>query len=208
MDLDIHTSKAVRIKISGTMVMEKDKRFRMKIRSIAGQEMDLGSNDTHFWFWSKRMDPPVLHYAKHEDLGKSALKTPLNPSWMMSSLNMNIIDTKGAQLIRHNNNYGVLLPKTSANGEAVTVLTLIDPNKQVVIGHYLYGANGKLQASSEVKSHQKVGEFTIPKELFVIWYSEGQTLELILNNPQINTGINSSNWVMPVQKNSIDMGKN
>jgi hypothetical protein len=30
-----------------------------------------GSNDNYFWFWSKRMDPPVLHYARHEELAKN-----------------------------------------------------------------------------------------------------------------------------------------
>src|SRR5687768_10455147 len=39
----------------GEILLEKPGRFRLKVSSILGQEMDIGSNDTHFWFWSKRM---------------------------------------------------------------------------------------------------------------------------------------------------------
>jgi hypothetical protein len=206
-NVDIKYNQKIRVHITGTIAMEKEKKFRMKVRSIAGQELDLGSNDTHFWFWSKRMNPPVLHYAKHEDLGKSMLKTPLNPGWMMGSLNLGTIDTTGAEVFRYGQHYGVLAPKTAANGENVTVFTLIDPQKQAVIGHYLYGANGKLQASSEVKSHQNINGFIVPKEMFIIWYSEGVSLEWTLNNPRINTTINPSNWIMPTMRGAIDMGQ-
>lgn len=206
-NVEIHSSQAARVRITGQIAMEKPLRFRMGIRSVLGQEMDLGSNDTHFWFWSKRMDPPYLHYAKHEDLSKSRLKTPLNPGWLMSSLNVGSIDTENAQMIRYKEFYGVLTSKTSANGELVTVLTLIKPAGPVVAGHYLYGGDGKMIASSEVKTHQNLGEHIIPKQILVIWYQEGVSMTWELHNPQINVGIDPSNWSMPNMKNSIDMGQ-
>src|SRR5581483_5503181 len=113
----------------------------------------------------------------------------------------------GAQLLRHGQHYGLLTPKISVNGENVTVFTLIDPQKQAVIGHYLYGADNKLQASSEIKSHQTVNGFIVPKEMLIIWYSEGVSLEWTLNNPRVNVGIDPSNWTMPQMRGAIDMGK-
>lgn len=206
-DVEIHYSQAARVKVKGTIAMEKPMRFRMGVRSFLGEEMDLGSNDTHFWFWSKRMEPPVLHFAKHEDLSKSMLKTPLNPGWLMSSLNLGSVDAENAQLLRYKEFYGVLLSKNAPNGEPVTVLTLIKPDVPVVAGHYMYGQNGKMMASSEVKSHQQVGEHIIPKQMLIIWYQEGVSMTWELHGPQINVGINPSQWLMPSTRNAIDMGQ-
>lgn len=201
-NLNITMSK---IKVNGMMIMEKPKNFRMKIRSVIGSEMDIGSNNTHFWFWSKRMNPPLLHFAKHENLNKSRLKTPLNPEWLMNSLNINLLEIN--QLIRYNQYFGIISPKISANNEEITILTLIDPEKQVIIGHYLYGKNNKLQASSEVKSFNIVGEFIVPKEILIIWYDENITMNWTLVNIKLNTKINENNFIMPSMRNSIDMGE-
>ncbi len=206
-DVDIRYSEKVRVRISGTMVMEKEKKFRMKIRSVVGLEMDLGSNDTHFWFWSKRMDSPYLHYARHEDLGKSMLKTPLNPGWLMAALNLGLLDTSGCRLIKHKQFFAIVSAKKGAGDEPITVLTLISPEKKAVVGHYLYDQNGKMTASTEVRSFQQSGGFTVPHEMLIIWYEEGVQFEWTLNSPKVNSGIDPQNWSMPEMKNSIDMGR-
>ena len=36
----------------------------------AENAFDIGMNQEHFWFWSKRMKPSSLYYAKNEDVGK------------------------------------------------------------------------------------------------------------------------------------------
>ena len=80
-------------KLTGDLAHSKDKFFRFIVTSkITGKEMDIGSNNDIFWFWSKRISPPALYFSKHEDLWKTNLKTPLNPAWMIESLNINLID--------------------------------------------------------------------------------------------------------------------
>ena len=54
-------------RLSGDLNYEKKRNFRMRFRSILGSEIDLGSNEDHFWYWSRRNPRPGLFYAKHED---------------------------------------------------------------------------------------------------------------------------------------------
>lgn len=206
--VSIELSRRVKVTVTGTMAMEKEKRFRMILNSkIGGKEMDVGSNDNYFWFWSKRMDPPVLHYARHEDLPKTKMKTALNPIWMMESMNFGGIDTEGAQVGSYKQFYIVLQPRTASTGQQVTAVTLIDPTKKAVVGRYLYNQSEKMIASSEVKSFQNVNGHTVPKEMLIIWYEEGLRLDMMLGGARVNVGIEERNWSMPTSPNSIDMGK-
>jgi len=205
--INIRVKQRMSAKVSGTLYLEREKRFRMRVESIVGQEMDIGSNDTHFWFWSRRMEPPALYYARHEDLHKAMLKTPLNPAWMMESMTASGIDTKNAQIIKFKGYWAVLEGRVSANKEPVWKVTLIDPNQSLVIGHYLYSAAGKMIASSEVQEFQNINGFALPKRLLILWYEEGVRMEWELNDVRVNVPISSDKWEMPKMRHSINMGE-
>lgn len=195
------------VRVNGSMAVEKDKKFRMKVQSVVGQEMDIGSNDTYFWFWSRRMNPPALYYAKHEELGKAMLKTPLNPGWMMESLSIGKIDGKNIEIGKFKNYWVVLQPRISANGEPVTVAILIDPQRSLVMGFYLYNRQGRMIASTEIEEYQNVGGHIIPKTMIIIWYEEGIVMEWELRNPQVNVAIHPNTWAMPDMRQKINMGE-
>lgn len=191
-------------KVYGELAMEKEKNFRLKVtHKLTGKEIDVGSNKTHFWFWSKRMNPPSLHYAIHEDLHKTMLRTALNPSWMMESININSVSTENIEIAKHKNLWAIIQPRTSALEEKVTITTLIDPVQKLVLGRYLYNQNGKLIASTEYREFHD----TIPKKILIMWHEEDVTLDWDLSNVKTNVGINEQFWVMPNIKNKIDMGK-
>jgi len=187
----------------GELAMEKDKNFRLKVtHRLTGKEMDIGSNKTHFWFWSRRMNPPYLHYAKHEELDKTMLRTALNPAWMMESLNVSSIDTEKIEIAKFKEFWATIQPRTSGTGEKVTVVTLIQPVQKVVVGRYLYNQEDKLIASTEYQDFSG----KIPRKILIIWYEEGITLDWDLSAVQNNVGISPQFWVMPEMKNKIDMG--
>lgn len=209
-NMTIKVKQDISITVHGRLAMQKDKRFRLNVwHDVFGKEMDIGSNDSVFWFWSKRMENPALYYAKHEDLSKTMLKTPLNPMWLMESLNVGTIDVKNIEIAKFKNFWAIIQPRESALGENVTVVTLIDPERTAVIGRYLYNSVGKLVASAETSDFNRDPQTgaLIPKKIFIIWYEEGVEMEWHLHNPKINTGINPNYWTMPNAKNKVDMGK-
>lgn len=186
------------VNTTGTMYFQKEKRYRMTVRSVLGQEMDVGSNDTHFWFWSKRMNPPDLFYAKHEDLDKAMLKTPLNPSWLIESLTLGQLDTKDIEVGELKGNWVILQKRKAARGEDVVVATLISKDQNPrILGNYLYNSAGKMIASTEVSNHYEREGIFIPKSMFITWYEEGLTMEWNMGSPQVNVQIPESVWQIP-----------
>lgn len=208
-DVDIRLQRRMTVKATGEMAFEKPKRFRLKVwHRLTGKEVDVGSNDQYFWFWSKRMDPPALHYARHEDLSKTMLKMPLNPTWMVESLNVGHIEMSNVEVGQFKGYWAVFQARKSAIGEPVTLMTLVDPQRKIIVGRYLYNQQGKMVVSTETQGfYTDRSGAVIPQHILIIWYEEGVVMEWNLNNPQINTDISPSYWVMPVMRKSIDMAK-
>jgi len=205
--MDIKFKHNISAKLTGSFALEKEKRFRMLIYSILGKEMDIGSNDTLFWFWSKRGKPPVLNYAHHSNFHKTSLKTPLNPVWMMETFNIGAIDTKNSQIGKVKGFWAIFQERKSSLNELVTRVILIDPSRELVIGHYLYNSKGKLVASTEIKEFQQIGGYTVPKNVVIIWYGEGIRMEWSLSDVQLNVKINPETWQMPKMRRSINIGE-
>jgi hypothetical protein len=206
--INLEQKNMLGIRVFGKLAMQKDNLFRLSVwHRISGLEMDIGSNQQYFWFWSKRMDNPALYYAKHEDLNRTMLKTPLNPTWLMESLNIGQINTKDIEIVKFKTFWAISQVRLSTIGEPVKAMCLIDPEKEVIIGHYLYDMNNKIIASAETKEFTQKDEFLLPKKLLIIWYDEGISMTWDLTSPQINSGIDQSYWSMPKMRNKIDMGK-
>ena len=191
-------------RVYGELAMQKNKNFRLKVtHRLTGKEMDIGSNNTYFWFWSKRMTPPALNYAKHEDLGKTMLRTALNPAWMMESLGMDPINMDNIEIAKFKDYWAIIQPRKGGSGEPVTVMTLVDPGKKIVVGRYLYNHTGKMIASTEYQNYSGA----VPGKILIIWYEEGIILDWDLSDAKTNVGISQEFWTMPNVREKIDMGK-
>lgn len=195
------------VKVEGTLYFQKEKNFRLTVKSVLGQEMDIGSNPTHFWFWSKRMEPPHLFFAKHEDLDKAMLKTPLNPSWLIESMAVGYLDDKDVEVGQLKGNWIILQKRKSARGEDVVVATLINAQNKTIMGNYLYNSAGKMIASSEVLDHYQINGVYIPKNIYITWYEEGVVMEWTMGQPQMNVQIPESTWQIPNMPNKVEMSK-
>lgn len=191
-------------RVHGELAMEKDKFFRLKIcHPLTGKEMDIGSNDQIFWFWSKRMKPSALYFSKHQNLNKTMLRSALNPNWLLESLNVGDINVENIEISKFNDFWAIIQSRIDSSGDNVTAMILVDPKKEIVLGRYLYNKNGKMMASTEYN------EFInhIPHKILIIWYEEGITLTWDLENLKFNTNIDPTLWIIPNINNKIDMGE-
>lgn len=195
------------VKISGKLLYEKPRSSRLIFDSLLGTEADLGSNKDRFWFWSKKMQPKGLYYASHEDLWKTRLKPGLNPLWMVQSLTLDVIDTVNTTFDAYNGNLLLRKQDIGTNGEPVSRLTLIDKEKRIILGNYLFDKNNKLISSMEVTEFNGL----IPKVMLIIWQDPmGQRVSLkwSMYNQVINDTISINKFQMPTSYSPlIDMGK-
>lgn len=189
-------------KLNGMLAYEKDRKFRLRLNSIVGNELDVGSDGSVFWFWSNRMKPSALYWARFEDLHKTRLKSPFNPHWLSGCLGFDEIEYGNAVIDQSNGKMRVIKSTTNAQNQSVKVVTIIDPNHQRVTGYGLYDANDSLVASAEV---QEFYNGYVPRRITFVWHKENAQMIWTFSNPRVNVGINTGNWAMPNYKPVVNM---
>lgn len=197
--LDIKQHQHRLAKLTGTFALEKDMCFRLTIQSQLGNEMDLGSNDTIFWFWSKRYENGSLFFCKHTDVDKARLKRPFNPSRMMRSFGYHDIDMSQATMVPQ----GKYLAVVKYEKNNMRTVRLVDPERPAIIGCYLYDNSNQVVASTEATKFDPSGKY--PVKWLLRWNEEGLSMEMELLNPRFNAPINPALWKLPTMNRMIDM---
>lgn len=188
------------IKLSGILAYQQDRNFRMQINSFAGKELDIGSNQDIFWFYSRRMKPTYLYYSRYEDLNKTRLKSVFHPLWLMDSLGVRPLAIE--QWTNSDRYIQGCQDCVGVSGEQMIKVILINPQKPAIIGHYLFDTQSTIIASAEVVAFN-----VVPTQILFTWHEEKQTMTMWLNETKINAQLPDSYWQMPHIKNTLDMGR-
>lgn len=191
--------------LTGYLRYEKDNKFRMIVGSIVSKELDLGSNDEVFWFWSRKNKDPGLFYAKHEDYFKTRLKTPFNPIWIMKSLGIDVIDTQNSKIVDEvGKSIMVIQPTTNASGKPIVSTTFIDRDTCRIHSVITTDVQGEVLISVEIKEYKN----NLPKHIVYTWYEENKRMEFQFINPKIGGESKPDLWKMPNMDVKTDMGIN
>ena len=196
-DVDVTLTQRITFHLKGSIYYEKPKNFRM-ILSLQQPEVDIGSNNTLFWYWSLRMKPPGVYYCDHEHIAETRLRSVFNPMWMMECLGFgNISERVGAAL-----DGGQL--RVAEQQRGLTRTTIINLQNHLPVEHLLQQQN-QIIATSTVREWQQIGNCSVPKTLELVWYEEGTKLIIKLNSPVINCKISPTAWEMPNRAAAINL---
>lgn len=192
----------MRFNVSGTMCYEKPKCFRFKVRTLIGLEMDFGSNDNLFWYWSRRDVHPGLYYASYEDYHKTRLKTPFNPVFMRESLGLDQIDVSDAEITENEKYVIVTWQKISATNQKVLYSIFLNKSTKRMDGIVISSVSGQILASCETTY-----ENNLPKKILYDWQEEQRSLILEFHGAVINRSLPKTFWELPSYHPKFDMGK-
>lgn len=202
-DFDVKLwQNGIRLRLSASLYYEKDKKFRMMLRSFFGKECDIGSNKDQFWFWSKRMEPSALFYANHEDYHKTRLRTPFNPLYIMDSLGLSQIDVNN-KIIEQDDKYVVVENLKNTLDQPIVKLTFVNKKTEKISGFTISDMNGKVLASGEVMEW----DGDKPKQILFVWAEENISLLLEFKNSEVNLDIDKKYWELPLIVPKVDMSK-
>lgn len=191
------------IKLNSMIVYEKPSNFRMISNSFAGKELDVGSNFDFFWFWSKRMKPQALFYAKHQDFNRTRLRTPFNPAWIIQILGTGDIPECETYLYKGKL---VFVEKMINNSQKIIFrMRMIDLDKMVCVGHFIFDEKMNPIISAEIQSFYLVDDVYLPKKINIFWYEENVRSVWTFEQPVINTAISTSMWQMPNYEPKINL---
>ena len=189
--------------LKGYLRYEKENKFRMIVGSMLAKELDLGSNDQVFWFWSRKNKDPGLFYAKHEDYFKTRLKTPFNPVWIMKSLGIDVINTQDAKIVDEaGKNIMVIQLTKNASGKPIASTTFIDRTTSKIRSIITTDTQGKVLISIEIKEYEN----NLPRHIVYTWFEENKIMEFKFINPKTGNKSNPKLWEMPNMEQETDMG--
>src|SRR3954464_962767 len=147
--------------LSGNMAAERPGRFRLQAGTIAGQELDIGSNDELFWMWVRRNQPPAVYFCRHAEFANSNIRQfmPIEPSWLLAAVG--IVDIDPASVFdgplpsaRGQGTAELRSWLQSASGRLQRVI-VIDARRAWVIEQDVYDQSGTtLLASARADSHR------------------------------------------------------
>src|SRR5262245_51108017 len=69
--------KLLGISLSGKLVCEKPRNFRLKASMSGKPGVDLGSNDNEFWFWTSQENPPYVMHCSYQDIAQKPIAMPI-----------------------------------------------------------------------------------------------------------------------------------
>ena len=203
--------RALAITSTGRMYYEKERRFRMTASQVTNGQpsSDIGSNDSYFWFWVKKLDSRTMFYSSYKNLYQTGLRDSMHPLWMIESLGMGQIDTKGANVYVQGNYVVVLKYAMNPRGEKCLRVLFIDPGKPAIAAQRTYSADQRSLASVSVDDWFATSAgIYLPKRISVNWQSEGIRFTQTLSNPQINVRIPAETFQMPnLGLQAVDMGR-
>lgn len=188
--------KLIANKFQANVSYVKYKNFRLNVRSIVGEEVDLGSNKDQFWIWSRRMNPSGVYFADHKDIYKTNLRTPFHPIWLKQILGLDPFTNIDFVAVEHIHQIELMEMTYASQYKPVIRSTLIDKEDKKIVGHRLY-ENHKLIASSTILDHELRGEAWIPTTILVEWYEEKVSVLFNLISSDVNVEIPDTEFNLP-----------
>ncbi len=200
----------IRLPVSGQFYVEREHRLRLEVTSIAGKEVDFGSNDDIFWIWSKRGNgdnPPTIFYAAHTDLdvAQQQFPIPFEPKWLMEALSVAPLSTEGVLMERAPGIAEIRLVSdhTLPSGQSVRKVVVVDGCQGRVLEHSTYDANNRPLIRVRMGDHRidKNTGALLPRYVKLDWPQQDMSMVLNIRQIEVNPPtIPSVVWQMPTME--------
>ncbi len=197
----------ISLPVSGHLYVEREHRLRLEVTSIAGKEVDFGSNDDIFWLWSKRgngNNPPTIFYAAHTDLdlAQQQFPIPFEPKWLMEALSVAPLSPEGMRMEGAPGIAEIRLVSehTLPSGQPVKKIVLVDACHGRVLEHSTYDANNRPLIRVRMGDHRidKNTGAMLPRYVKLDWPQQEMSMEMTILQIEVNPPtIASTVWQMP-----------
>jgi hypothetical protein len=198
LDIDAHQGRQA-VGLSGWLVCEKPRNFRMCGKVMGSQAVDMGSNDQEFWYWVSKSDPPYLFHCSYEDYGRgrARLPFPFQPDWIMEAMGVaEYASAENFQVVPHATTIDLVENAVSPQGQRVRKVTVFQRapaqgTAPQVLAHQLQDANGKVICAAKVLEVQydRASGAILPRKMQIDWPEQHARLDLKLDSVTVNGGI-------------------
>lgn len=206
----LHSWRATRMKISanglplsGDLAVQHGRELRLVVNSMAGTEVDIGSNQELFWLWSKRLDPPYI-VCRHEDvsMAREQLGVPFEPDWLRQVLGVEPLAVEGTRLQFDKARRRAVLTTLVATeaGQPVKRVVVMETCQGRVLEHVLYDVNEQVVAKAMLSDHRREEKTGVIVPHHIVLEVPQAQMRLAMTIPEIEAnpnGLPAQMWTMP-----------
>jgi hypothetical protein len=192
------------VRVGATVAVESPRNFRLIAQSVMGNEVDLGSNQEHFWFWNKHNDEKHVFRARHDEPGKlRRFPIPFQPDWIIEALGVIDIDEEEVTMQPGqpgSNTVVFMADRVSPQGFKIRKVTVVDTCRGVVREHGLYDARGQLIARAILSDHvrDRATQAVLPRQIELDWPQAQLGMTMNLSDIEVNPArIPADIWAVP-----------
>lgn len=193
------------VRVGATVAVESPRNFRLIAHSPIGNEVDLGSNQEHFWFWNKHNEEKYVFRARHDEEsgGKRRFPIPFQPDWIIESLGVIDIDPEEVTMQAGqpgSNTVFLMADRVSPQGFKIRKVIAVNTCLGVIREHALYDARGQLIAKAVLSGHYRdtKSEAILPRQIDLEWPQAQLAMTMNLADIEVNPArIPTEIWTVP-----------
>ena len=198
------------------IAFERPRRLRMRARSLAAAELDLGSNDELFWIWVARNEPAALYFCRHDQFATSNARRllPIDPDWLIEALGIVEFRPDEEHLGPYRSSAGQLeIHSTRQTPDGPTrKITTVHASTGAVLKQQVYNHLGQLAAVATAHENRRdpLSGLIMPRIVDIESPTAQFSLRVNLGDVAINTPTPNAVelWTMPRIEGwqTVDMG--
>jgi hypothetical protein len=186
------TQGSQKVGVSGKMVCQKPRNFRLRADLLGSSAADIGSNSEEFWYWISKATPPHVYHCSYHDLATKKVNVPFpfHPDMVVTALGMASYDANAEYKLNAppRANYLELVQQTtSPHGQPVQRVTVFARTKQEpphpqVIAHVLKDMSGKLICRASIRKVRvdRATGVALPTDLTIEWPEQKLSMTLLM----------------------------
>jgi hypothetical protein len=172
------------------------RQFRLRAETaLSGPELDMGSNQDHFWFWVRRNTPAAVYYCSHVEFPQSQSRhvLPVDPQWIIEALGVTHLEPTASHegpipsTLGETKTLTLKTPRHSPQG-ILTQVTVVDEATAWILEQQLWDAQGQLLARAVAREHQEDPQsgVTLPREVEIEWPPAKFAMTIRIKHLRIN----------------------
>lgn len=185
---------SIPIPLSGTIVAARDRHLRLEVTSALGKEVDLGSNDEHFWLWTKpRGDqPPAVYFANHSqmDVARRNLPLPFEPEWLLEALAVEPLSAENVTIEKQAGNAHIRLVSQHQlpDGQTIRKVVTVHPCHGYVMEHNIYDGRKQPIVRVVLQDYRLDASSgaVLPRHVKLDWPQAEMSLAMDLGHVEVN----------------------
>ena len=213
-------------KLSGNLAIERPNKLRIEAGVLGVSELgvDIGSNDSVFWVWSKASVggmEPIMLYSTHHDFARSnaAKSLPIQPQWITQALGLVTFEPQDEHTGPFTRNDGRVEIRSRINSPQgqTTRVVVMDPRFGVINQIAMYdSSNNRIAYANAFRYiYDQEHQVRLPRHV-EIFFNDPNTrkqnkLSIALDNLSLNSfyGDRETIWTMPQPQDvrTIDVSK-